>query len=217
MSIENIKNTLQPIFSVKCVEPEGEIIRSVYPMFLTPELIQMFWDSAKKFPTIYGYQFKDVTDFMNLFITYDGKGQAMLDGLFFFVPNEEWTEFVGLFYITNVSPIEADVHYSFFDKRHRGRVPLVKEMIRHIFNKYGFRRLNAVVPCYVSSYVRYFVSNVGFVLEGRKRSVAKYKDDWYDILHYGMLYTEMPKAPSQISINSSDETEVSENGVQQQD
>ena len=178
-----------PILTVKCMEPEGEVERSVYRLVFTPQNLQKFWDSAKQFSTIYGKEINNVKDFVDMFISYDVNGNEMLDGLFFYIPDGD--KFIGVFYLTNINGLEADVHYSFFDKRHRGRVPLVKAMIKYVFDTYGFRRLNATVPLYTTKFVRHFITNIGFTMEGKKRSAAKYKGQWYNVNLYGMLYNEI--------------------------
>lgn len=184
----------EALFTVKCAEPEGEVERSVYPLLFTPANLQKFWDAAKQFNTIYGKEIHNVDEFVDMFMSYDANGNMSLDGLFYCVPEDD--KFIGVFYITNIihdgsRPIEADVHYSFFDKRHRGRVPLVKRMLEYVFKEYGFQRLNATVPLYASRFTRHFVTNVGFKVEGIKREAALYKGEWFNVMQYGILSSEI--------------------------
>lgn len=191
-----MSNTQTPLFTVTCVEPEGEVDRSVYPLEFTPANLQKFWDAAKQFNTIYGKELHSVDDFISMFMSYDENGDMRADGLFFCVPEADWSKFVGVFYITNIihdgtRPIEADVHYSFFDRRHRGRVPLVKQMLKYAFEEYGFQRFNATVPLYASKFTRHFVTNVGFKVEGIKRAAAFYEGQWFNVMQYGILRSEV--------------------------
>ena len=173
-----------PILSIECNEPGGVVTRHVYDLIFTPQNLQKFWDNAKQFPTIYGREISSIKDFYDLFISQDG------DNLY---PNGKFwiiDDFVGVFYMTEISNTESNVHYSFFDKRHRGRELLTKKMIEYIFMKYKFKRINVEIPLFASKYTRFFVTNAGFKLEGRKRKAAFYKGEWYDVMLYGMLNTE---------------------------
>lgn len=199
----------KPLFTVMCAEPEGEIERSVYELVFTPQNLQKFWDAAKQFSTLYGREINSIKEFMDFFITYDRDGNETLEGLFFCIPDDKSDNFLGVFYITNITGTEADVHYSFFDKRHRGRVPLVKKMIKYVFETYGFRRLNASIPLYASPFTRHFVTNVGFKVEGKKHSAAKYKGIWYDVMLYGMLYSDiLPSSLPSTEPSSEDKEEI---------
>lgn len=174
-----------PILSAVCDEPEGKVERFVYPLIFTPENLQKFWDRAKQFPTIYGREIKGIEDFYHMFINTSDKGEIDLNGLFWVID-----DFVGVFYMTDITPYQANVHYSFFDKRHKGRLDLVKKMLRYIFNRYHFKRINVEIPLYATKYTRFFVSNLGFTLEGRKRKAAYFRGEWWDVMQYGMLDTE---------------------------
>lgn len=180
-----------PIFTAICNEPEGTVERGVYPLIFTPENLQKFWDKAKQFPTIYGMEIKDVSDFYNLFVN-QSDGNLSLNGLFWVID-----DFVGVFYLTDITGTEASVHYSFFDRRHKGRVPLVKKMLKFVFEKYKFRRINASIPLYTRPFTRHFASNIGFTLEGKKRKASFFKGDWYDVLQYGMLMEEVFPKPKE--------------------
>lgn len=172
------------ILQVECKEPEGVITRSVTELIFTPENLQKFWDNASQFPSIYGTEIKSIQDFYEMFISQNGE-ELSLNGLFWVID-----DFVGVFYMTEITANEANVHYSFFDKRHKGRELLVKKMIQFIFDKYKFNRINVEIPLFSSKYTRYFVNNIGFKLEGRKRKNAYFKGEWYDTMLYGMLNSE---------------------------
>ena len=140
------------ILSIECNEPEGKIVRSIYPLVFTPENLAKFWDKAKQYPTLYGNEISNAQDFYNLFIN-QGENGLSLNGLFWVID-----DFVGVVYLNNITSQEADIHYSFFDKRHKGREVLAKKMLKYIFNTYGFHRLNVQIlsnplPLSLSTYL----------------------------------------------------------------
>lgn len=174
-----------PVLSVVCQEPEGDVTRNVYRLVFTPENLQKFWDKAKGFPTIYNTNIRTIEDFYNLFIS-EIDGKLELNGALWVID-----DFVGIFYVSDITATEGNVHYIFFDKRHKGRSGLVKKMLKYVFQTYKFNRLNAEIPLYVTKYVRYFVTNIGFTLEGRKRKAAFYNGDWFDVLLFGLLHSDL--------------------------
>lgn len=198
--------TGEPLFTVTCNEPEGEVERGVFLLELTRKNLQRFWDAAKQFPTLYGRQLNSVEEFVDLFLSYDESGNIHANGLFFYVPDEN-DNFLGVFYITNAiydnnRLIDANVHYSFFDKRHRGRVPLVKRMLKFTFEEFGFQRLSVSIPLYATKFTRHFISNIGFTVEGKKRKAAFYQNQWWDELCYGILKEEVLKEAISTNTNS---------------
>lgn len=178
----------EAIFQVECDEPDGKITRTVYPLEFTPENIQRFWDCAKQFPSLYGREIlSDTEAFTQIFMRTNARGEFELNGLLWVVD-----DFVGVFYLSDIvvdrdTPVDALVHYTFFDKRHKGRKPLVKQMIRHVFDKYKFQRLSAEVPLYTKEHTRHFIIDLGFHYEGKKLKSAQYKNDWFDTNLYGIL------------------------------
>ena len=176
---------MKPILTYTCDEPEGKITRHVYPLIFTAENIQKLWERSHQFPTLFGREVGSIQEFYNLYI--DPESNQLLSGGLFWVIDD----FVGIFYLTDISDMEATVHYSFFDQRHRGRGGLARAMIKYVLSEYKFHRLNAFVPLYTSRYVRHFIASLGFILEGRKRQAAMFKGDWYDVMFYGMLYTDV--------------------------
>jgi RimJ/RimL family protein N-acetyltransferase len=175
-------------FSVVCDEPEGEVERTVWPMLFTPENLSKFYDKAKQYRTLFGREILTVQDFQNVFMRQDENGLYTLNGLFWVID-----DFVGIFYLTDITDDDALAHYTFFDKRFKGRIPLVRTMLQKVFETYGFRRLSAEIPAYTPSITRHYAKLFGFVYEGRKRAVAPYKGDYYDVLLFGMLRDEAYK------------------------
>lgn len=173
------------VVSALCEEKGGTIERHVYPLVFTPENLQKFWEKAKEFPTLYGMEIKEVSDFMNLFLGQEGD-HLEAKGLFWVVD-----DFSGVFYISDITEGECNVHYTFFDRVHNGRHNLTKKMLKYIFSRYKFRRVNVSIPLFASKYTRFFVTEIGFKLEGRKRKAAFFKGQWFDIMQYGLLVEEV--------------------------
>lgn len=176
-----------PVVSCFCKEPEGVHFRNVYPMDMTVENLRKFWDKAQKYRYIFGQEAtENFETFCESIMTYrDGK--LVPNGLFWVVD-----DFVGVFYMTRIRPGEdADVHYTFFDGRQKGRQELTKMMLRYVFMFYGFQRLTTEIPYYASWSTRNFAESIGFVKEGRKRKAAPFKDEWFDIAIFGILKDEV--------------------------
>lgn len=165
----------------------------IYPLVFTPQTIEQFWQRAQQFPTIYGHEIVgDINKFRDLFFEVTPNGELVPYGLFW-VMNP--ATFTGVFYLTNIIEdngvmVDAHAHYTFFDKRHHGRVDLVKEMLKFWFTKYGFQRLSAEIPNYATSQARHFAMECGMSYEGKRRKAAQYKGDWFDVNLYGILRKE---------------------------
>lgn len=182
----------EAIFSVECDEPEGKIMRHVYPMLLTETNIMKFWNAAKAFPSLYGKQILgDPQSFIDMFMQRSLNGDVSLNGLLWVVD-----DFVGVFYLSDIENdrhrlVDAQVHYTFFDKRHKGRRNLVRKMIEYGFERYKFQRLSAQIPNYNKDHTRHFILDLGFHYEGKKSKYAFYRDEWFDVNLYGILAKEV--------------------------
>jgi len=173
------------ILSVVCTEPEGEVTHEVWPFSFTREQTQKLYEKASQFPVLFGKPLGSSEEFLSYFITQNLSGDAEPMGLLWVIG-----DFRGMFYMNNITDTEADVHYSFFDRRHKGREELVKQMVLYVFRKYGFVRLNVLVPAYAGLRVRIFVEKCGFRIEGKKRSAAWWRGQWFDTYMYGILNEE---------------------------
>lgn len=167
---------------ITCKEPEGDIEREVWPFKFTREHTLRLYNAAKQFPVIFGRPLKSIEDFTAYFITQNLSGDAEPTGLIWVID-----DFKGMFHLNEISDTEATVHYSFFDRRHKGREELVRAMVKKVFEEYKFVRLNAYVPAYAGLRVRMFVERCGFKVEGRKRNATWWKDRWFDTYLYGIL------------------------------
>lgn len=177
------------LLSAKCSEPEGHIIRNIRAMPLTPSNLYKFWEKSRQFKVLFTREINnDFLEFVKLFIVADKDGlPADCNGLFWVVD-----DFVGVLYMTDIKPgYDAIVHYSFFDRRQRGRQPLIRKMLRYVFEHYGFRRLTVEIPKYAVESTNAFVRSLNFKEEGRKRKATYYENQWFDVMIYGILREEV--------------------------
>lgn len=176
------------LFTITCPEKHGPIDRSVYKMPLSRESLLEFWKRARKYSNLFTREINDnFNTFVSLFIEEKGDGSIEGKGLLYRVD-----DYVGIFYMTEIdSPNDALVHFTFLDGRIRGRDELAKGMLKYVFQTYGFRRVSAHVPMYVVPAALEFVERVGFKKEGRKRKCVMHKGEWFDMMQFGILSTEV--------------------------
>lgn len=181
----------EPVLTAVCFEPGGEVERAVYPMMLTVDNLRVFWEKSRQFKNLFDVHVNgDFKTFCELFLRNGVDGTVESNGLFWVVD-----DFVGVFYMTDIRiGFDAKTHYVFFDRRHRGRVHLAREMLKYVFMKYNFRRLSTEVPLYATPAVIDFIRACGFAREGRRRKGAWYSGgenpDWFDVLSFGILKEE---------------------------
>lgn len=178
----------EPILVAPCTEPGGTVIRSVYALQLTPENMKIFWEKARKFNHLFDEEVRgDFKKFAALLLSDAPTGGVQANGLFWVID-----DFVGVFYMTRIRPgVDAEVHYTFFDRRQNGRVHLTKEMLRYAFQKYAFRRLSVEIPMYASAHTFTFVTALGFRREGKRRKAKWFNDAWFDVQQFGLLREEL--------------------------
>lgn len=180
-----------PILSIECDEPEGKIVRSVYPMYLTPKNLHTFWTKVKnrKFATIFNEEIRgDFHKFMEVFIR-EGPNGFESRGVFWVVD-----DFVGILYLTNIEPlVDAQAHYVFFDGRHHGRLDLIRAMLFHVISTYNFHRLSAEAPLFFKPSAMLFAEEIGFIKEGRRRLARRFDNKWFDVNCYGLLREDAEK------------------------
>jgi RimJ/RimL family protein N-acetyltransferase len=174
-----------PILVVECNEPNKTVVRSVRPFVLDKDSGARLWQEASKFPRIFNnVDTSSAPEFLDAFFKWDEvRQEAVTDSLLWVVD-----DFVGIFSLTNIyHPDDALMHFTFFDKRFRGRAELIREMIKYVFLTYGFHRLSAEIPAYASKGVLKFITEaVGLFPEGRKRKAIPFHDERADLLLYGI-------------------------------
>jgi hypothetical protein len=172
---------------VVCNEPQGVIEHDVWPFAFTKVGLNRLYDKCKAFPVLFGRPLRDMGDFLDHLLTQNLSGDPQPSGLYWIVD-----DYVGMFYMNNISQEEADVHYTFFDRRHKGREVLVRAMLKMVFAEFPqFNRLNVYVPAYAGMGPRMFVERCGFKLEGCKRRAAHWKGTRFNTYCYGILREEV--------------------------
>lgn len=195
----------EPIVSCECNEPGGLVTRHVYPMILTHENLLRFWQQASKFRVLFSDEIPDFKRFCELFISIDNGDSPRAHGLFWRID-----DFVGMFYMTHIQANDAQIHYTFFDRRQRGRAELCRMMIKYVFDTFHFRRLSSEIPYFrqpnrdekeASEHNRKkftfgpfgFACEVGMTPEGRKRKAQYFNGEWWDTQLFGILREETEK------------------------
>jgi RimJ/RimL family protein N-acetyltransferase len=155
-------------------------------MDLSLNNLQSLWDKSRQFHVLFNEEVSnDFEKFMQLFINWGPSGVTS-NGIFYVVD-----DFVGVFYMTEMKPgVDAQVHFSFFDRRLRGRLELMRAMVRYCFEEYKFHRLSTEIPLYIKHFSLDFLEALGFKYEGRRRQATQYKGEWYDRKLYGILKSE---------------------------
>lgn len=176
------------LFTCSCNEPEGVITRVVTPFLFTPENLIKLWDKAKEFPMLMGQEIPTFDHMCAIFIHKQTNGDLVSKGLC-----AQIDDLVGLFWLTDIEhPKQCSLHYTFFDRRHKGRVDLCKAAIEYVLRKYQFHRIYTQVPLYAKSIIS-FVESLGFKKDGRIRSNVLYKGEWFDSNMYSILENEIVK------------------------
>ena len=177
------------MLKVVCADPKkGDVEYTISPLIFTPENLALFWQKSSKYPTLFNAEVRaDLKKFLSVFADQDSNGRIFSKGLFWRIDTPE-VPLVGVFYMMDIfHPIEATVHFSFFDGRVKGRAPLAKALLKYVFEEYGFQRLNAALPVYVAKASFQFVEDLGFQKEGRKRRAVEFDHKYFDEVLYGIL------------------------------
>lgn len=182
------------LFTALCKEPEGTFIRNVYPFTFTIPNLQLLWSKVSQFPTLMGKEIHNLEEMVNFFVFEKENRDPEGKGLCVVVDN-----FIGIFWLTDIEwPRQASIHYTFFDRRHKGRIELCKKAILYVFERYKFHRLYTTVPLYASPALN-FIEKIGFIKDGRLRSNTFFKNDWHDSNIYSILESEIGKLKEESS------------------
>lgn len=175
-------------FTCVCDEPEGSILRTVRHFEFNQENLDKLWNKISMFPSFMGSEIRTYTDMIKYFTTIDSGNRVIPKGLCLVVD-----DFVGIFWMTDIKQLhEASVHYTFFDKRNRGRINLCKKALEFAFRHFHFHRLwtQAPVP---AAYVNKFIQALGFIKFGTARRNTFFKGRFYDTNMYDVLKEEFLK------------------------
>lgn len=177
-----LDTTVAPILTSICNEKGQDIERSIYFMTLSPDNLRSLWEKSQKYQNLFGFEIHgNFEKFASLMLTGDEQSIAPT-GLFWVVD-----DFVGVFYMTRIIPnVDALVHYIFFDKIHKGREGLIKDMIRYGFDTFKFNRITVELPDYASGHAFTMIEDIGFNLEGCKQKASENKAGWHDVFLFGL-------------------------------
>src|SRR4051794_11016225 len=102
------------IMQVECLEPKGPVIRTIEPMIFTEQNLARLWEKVQEHRVLMNDEINgDFKKFVEVFISMD-HNVPKANGLVWVID-----DFVGVFYMTHITAVDALVHYSFFDGRHR--------------------------------------------------------------------------------------------------
>lgn len=177
-----------PLFEVVCEEPEGTVTRKVYLAKFTPQFLALLWEKQRNFRTLMGREIMTFPEFVDFFVKTEKDNSITPRGLCFVVD-----DLVGIFWLSDIhAPSYAEVHYTFFDRRHKGRINLCREAIKYCFNNWNFNCLYVGVGLFATIPIR-FVESIGFKREGRLRQRLQYKGVWWDVNMYSLLREEVKR------------------------
>lgn len=174
------------ILEVKCSEPDGEVVRTVRLCELTVDKLGHFYEKLRKFEVLFNDHIGNSFEgFLNMFLQEDSAGNPQPKGIIYEVDD------VGIIYITEIKPgIEALAHFTFWDRRIKGREELLRQMLRYGFEKFGFHRIRTEVGLMALPAIA-GVERIGFIREGRLREATMYKGSWFDVNIYSVLEHEV--------------------------
>jgi RimJ/RimL family protein N-acetyltransferase len=177
----------EPLFSVECAEPSGKIVRHVRAAQLSLEKFKYYYEKLSQFDTLFNDYIKgDFQAFVECFLYQDAQGQIRPTGLIWDVDD------VGILYLAEIKPGQsAQAHFTFWDRRLRGREKLIREACRHVMDELQLHRITVEIPLYATPTMKFVENNLGFKKEGRMREAVLYNGDWFDVNLYSILDHEV--------------------------
>jgi RimJ/RimL family protein N-acetyltransferase len=148
--------------------------------------LRELWEKLSQFEVLFTLSYeKDFGKFVSSFVREVMPDVYEPTGLFWQVDD------VGILFITDIAPgYSASAHFTFWDKRFRGREKLVLEMMRYTFDLLSLHRMSVEIPMYMPALLA-FAERIGFVKEGRKRKTHFYREKWYDSAIFSILEDEV--------------------------
>jgi hypothetical protein len=146
-------------------------------MVLTWEKVQGLWQRVREIRAL----FSDLTqnDFSNFF-------QALThqNSLWFEIWDDE--ELSGIVWLADTHlVIDAVAHMMFLDSRPAEKKPVVRELIRWVFEHYPLQRMTAFVPEPYHATKR-LTESLGFQYEGQKRDAVMLSGRLHNLWMYGL-------------------------------
>ena len=155
------------------------------PASLDRDTLQDYYEKIKEFDVVFNHLVpNDPLKFAEIFLGQEQNGEIYAKGLIWEVYD------VGILYLTEITQTQALAHFTFWDKRLRGRLDLIREMIKFCFDRYGFERIETRVALYAKPILP-VVEKIGFKKEGRLRHTSPYKGKWFDTNIYSILKREL--------------------------
>lgn len=143
---------------------------------------------CRKYRTLFNTELReDISAFASIFLDQHGEDIFDARGIVWAINDLD-----GMFYITNIQPDQATVHFALFKKELRSDFALGKKMLKFLFERFQFQRIAAEVPVYVQPWVFTYVREVGFTNEGRKRRSTRFDDKYFDTEMFSILKAEAP-------------------------
>ena len=99
---------------------------------------------------------------------------------------------VGVLYLTELyKTIDANMHLIFFDRRPSEKAPLVRDIIKYLFEKFPYlHRITASFPDIYHATLR-LAKRVGMIEEGRRREAILIKRKWCNEVIFGILSSDV--------------------------
>lgn len=99
---------------------------------------------------------------------------------------------IGIMYVTELfKTVDANLHLLFLDRKPTEKALLVRDIIRHIFDKFPYlHRLTASMPSIYHATCR-LAKRVGMCEEGRRREAVLIKHKWCDEVIFGILSSDL--------------------------
>lgn len=166
-------------FSIRLLQKFGQI-----DPYLTPNKIQQIWIEYSKHDVL----FSDYTK---------GEVEPFLDMLF--SPRAVIAEIhrlsdssvTGLLMLTKVIPrFDALGHFAIWDRKVKGKEPLIWEMMRLWMDEFDLHRLSVETPGFGKGLIR-MIERLGFVHEGTRREGTIHKGAWVGLEMYGITRAEL--------------------------
>lgn len=176
----------EPLMRVLCKEKKLEVVREVRPAELTTERMRYYYEKMKPFKAIFNDHVNGSFErFANLFLSENVEtGTLQPRGMIWEVDD------VGILYLTEVNQTQGTAHFTFWDRRLRGRENLILEMVRYCVEHYEIHRIEVRVALYATP-IMLAVERMGFKHEGRLRDAVMYEGEWFDVNVYSILSHEV--------------------------
>ena len=166
------------LFTAECKQGDEYVTISAQPMILGSRDILELWNRLSKFQVLFASPEESnfpnflsmLQDEHSILINFDGKGMALVSDI--------------------IPTVQASVQISFWDSRLKGREPLIRELVRWIFDTLRVRRVAMPIRADARA-MRAFMERVGLYFEGALKNWVKSQNKTYDLHLYGVVREEV--------------------------